>query len=57
MDVAWLCDAKKMHHVLWRGQNGPWIEMTNGITGDDDLVSVTNSITGDQQFFRVYLEQ
>jgi hypothetical protein len=35
---------------------GSWINVTNGVSGNDDLISITNVISGDQQFFRVYLE-
>ncbi|MDF7825995.1 PKD domain-containing protein [Pontiellaceae bacterium B12227] len=35
--------------------DGPWIDVTNGITAED-LVSVTNTVSGEQQFFRVYIE-
>jgi hypothetical protein len=36
--------------------DGPWVEMTNGIAGDDNLISVTNALVEDRQFLRVYLE-
>jgi hypothetical protein len=36
---------------------GPWIDITNGITGSDELIAITNSMKQGQQFFRVYLEE
>jgi hypothetical protein len=36
---------------------GPWVEITNGISGNDAVVSVTNALTEQQQFYRVYLEE
>ncbi len=36
---------------------GPWIQMTNGMTGNDELISLTNRISGGQQFYHVYLEE
>jgi hypothetical protein len=37
--------------------DGPWIEMTNGISGNDAMISITNSILDKQVFYRVYLEE
>jgi hypothetical protein len=36
---------------------GSWVDITNGIAGNDELIFVTNGITERQQFFRVYLEE
>jgi hypothetical protein len=35
--------------------NGPWVEMSHGITGNDQ-VTVTNDLSEAQKFFRVTAE-
>jgi hypothetical protein len=36
---------------------GPWVEVANGIYGNDDSVSVTNLVAEDSLFYRVYRDQ
>jgi hypothetical protein len=59
MVLSWLAQSGASYGVTATTNlaDGPWIEMTNGISGNDELISVTNSITGAQQFFHVYLEE
>lgn len=37
--------------------DGPWVEVTNGIAGNNDRVTITNAMNQEQRFFRVDLEE
>ncbi|MDF7826515.1 Ig-like domain-containing protein [Pontiellaceae bacterium B12227] len=55
MTLSWTAGSGISYCVLATTNlvDGPWVEVTNGISGNDDLVSVTNALLEGQQFFRI----
>ena len=57
--LSWMTVSGTSYGVMWTTNltTGSWIDITNGISGNDARMSVTNAITEKQQFFQVYREE
>uniref|UniRef100_UPI0035617991 hypothetical protein n=1 Tax=Pontiella sp. TaxID=2837462 RepID=UPI0035617991 len=59
MTLSWTAVSGAGYRVMTTTNlvRGPWIEVTHGIYGNDEPVSVTNAVSAGPQFFRIDYEQ
>jgi hypothetical protein len=59
MTISWTADSRVTYGIESTTNlvNGPWINVTNDIVGNDGPITVTNGITQGQQFFRIYRDE